>query len=122
MAIGDNFNDREMLGVRRIAGGHGQRRPGIESGFGWRQTLSNDDDGVAASDCRVRARESLMTLLAPRARRLPLLAACAIACGCLLAAPAARADYAVLRNGQRLHVTSYENLGTRCGSICPEVV
>lgn len=28
-----------------------------------------------------------------------------------LFAPAARADYAVLRNGQRLHVTSYENLG-----------
>jgi hypothetical protein len=31
--------------------------------------------------------------------------------GCLLLAPVARADYAVLRNGQRLQITSYENLG-----------
>lgn len=53
----------------------------------------------------------MVRLLTPRARLLPLLAACAIACGCLLAAPSARADYAVLRNGQRLHVTSYEKLG-----------
>ena len=51
-------------------------------------------------------------LLAPRAVLRPLLAAaCAITFSCLLAAPAARADYAVLRNGQRLHVTSYEKLG-----------
>src|SRR3979490_1561787 len=26
-------------------------------------------------------------------------------------APAARADYAVLQSGQRIHITSYENLG-----------
>lgn len=30
---------------------------------------------------------------------------------CLFTATDARADYAVLRNGQRLHITSYENLG-----------
>ena len=53
----------------------------------------------------------MVTVLAPRARLFPLLATCAVVCGCLLAAPAARADYAVLRNGQRLRVTSYEKLG-----------
>ena len=37
--------------------------------------------------------------------------ASAAICACLLATPSARADYAVLRNGQRLHVTSYEKLG-----------
>jgi hypothetical protein len=50
-------------------------------------------------------------LLARRTLLLPLAAACPMICACLLAAPAARADYAVLRNGQRLHVTSYERLG-----------
>jgi len=49
-------------------------------------------------------------LLARRALLLPAAASVAIFVG-LLAAPAARADYAVLRNGQRLHVTSYEKLG-----------
>jgi hypothetical protein len=43
--------------------------------------------------------------------RRPPTAACATIFICLLAAPYARADYAVLRNGQRLHVSSYENLG-----------
>jgi soluble lytic murein transglycosylase-like protein len=42
---------------------------------------------------------------------LPLAAASAAIFICLLATPSARADYAVLRNGQRLHVTGYENLG-----------
>jgi hypothetical protein len=41
----------------------------------------------------------------------PLAMACATIFVCLLAAPYARADYAVLRNGQRLHITSYEKLG-----------
>lgn len=52
-----------------------------------------------------------MMLLARRPLFLPLAMACAIVFVCMLAAPAARADYAVLRNGQRLHVTSYEKLG-----------
>ncbi len=44
-----------------------------------------------------------------RAARHLLLAAC----GALLAfAPAARADWAVLRNGRRLHVTGYERRGS----------
>lgn len=53
----------------------------------------------------------MVMLLARRTLLLPMATACATICACLLAAPAARADYAVLRNGQRLHVTSYENLG-----------
>jgi hypothetical protein len=44
------------------------------------------------------------TLAAPK---LALLAICAVLC----LAPAARADYAVLRSGQRLHITAYETLG-----------
>jgi len=46
-------------------------------------------------------------------RRLPppVAAAYATIFICLLAAPSARADYAVLRNGQRLHITRYESLG-----------
>ncbi len=44
-----------------------------------------------------------------RRARFPVLAAC----GALLAfAPAARADWAVLRNGRRLHVTGYERRGS----------
>jgi hypothetical protein len=42
---------------------------------------------------------------------LQVATACAAICVCLLAASGARADYAVLRNGQRLHVSSYEQLG-----------
>jgi len=53
----------------------------------------------------------MVMLLARRPLLFPLATACAILFVCLLAAPAARADYAVLRNGQRLHVTSYEKLG-----------
>ncbi|HKE09564.1 MAG TPA: lytic transglycosylase domain-containing protein [Candidatus Acidoferrum sp.] len=37
----------------------------------------------------------------------------AVAAGVLVAAPAARADYVVLRNGARLNVTGYEILGDR---------
>jgi hypothetical protein len=37
--------------------------------------------------------------------------ACVLVVVCLLAAPTARADYAVLRNGQRLHIAGYEKLG-----------
>lgn len=50
-------------------------------------------------------------LPARKAPLIPLAIACATILICLLAAPAARADYAVLRNGQRLHITSYEKLG-----------
>jgi len=53
----------------------------------------------------------MMRLVARRKLLVPVAAACAAMCACLLAAPAAHADYAVLRNGQRLHITSYENLG-----------
>lgn len=47
----------------------------------------------------------------PRAPRCSRTAGFAAVLACTLLVPAARADYAVLRNGQRLHVTSYENLG-----------
>jgi hypothetical protein len=52
-----------------------------------------------------------MVMLLARRTLLPLLAAYAAICFSLVAVPAARADYAVLRNGQRLHVTSYERVG-----------
>jgi soluble lytic murein transglycosylase-like protein len=53
----------------------------------------------------------MVMLLARRTLLFWLVAACATIFICLLATPDARADYAVLRNGQRLHVTSYERLG-----------
>jgi soluble lytic murein transglycosylase-like protein len=45
-------------------------------------------------------------------RCIAWLVSVALACGCICA-PAARADYAVLRSGARLHVTSYQVDGQR---------
>jgi Cof subfamily protein (haloacid dehalogenase superfamily) len=48
MAIGDNFNDREMLEFAGLPVVMGNGVPELKV-FGWRQTLSNDDGGVAAA-------------------------------------------------------------------------
>jgi Cof subfamily protein (haloacid dehalogenase superfamily) len=48
MAIGDNFNDREMLEYAGVPIIMGNCVPELKC-FGWRQTLSNDDAGVAAA-------------------------------------------------------------------------
>jgi Cof subfamily protein (haloacid dehalogenase superfamily) len=48
MAIGDNFNDREMLEFAGLAVVMANSVPELKS-FGWRQTLSNDEAGVAAA-------------------------------------------------------------------------
>ncbi len=48
MAIGDNFNDREMLEFAGLPVVMGNSVPELKT-LGWRQTLSNDDDGVAAA-------------------------------------------------------------------------
>jgi len=52
-----------------------------------------------------------MGLRIRRALPFPLAATFAAVLASILLVPAAHADYAVLRNGQRLHVASYENLG-----------
>jgi Cof subfamily protein (haloacid dehalogenase superfamily) len=48
MAIGDNFNDREMLEFAGLPIVMGNSVPELKS-FGWRETLSNDEAGVAAA-------------------------------------------------------------------------
>ena len=48
MAIGDNFNDREMLEFAGLPVVMGNGVPELKL-LGWRETLSNDDDGVAAA-------------------------------------------------------------------------
>lgn len=48
MAIGDNFNDLEMLQFAALPVLMGNRSPGLD-GKGWPVTLSNDEDGVAAA-------------------------------------------------------------------------
>jgi hypothetical protein len=48
MAIGDNFNDREMLEFAGLPVVMGNSVPELKT-LGWRETLSNDDGGVAAA-------------------------------------------------------------------------
>jgi Cof subfamily protein (haloacid dehalogenase superfamily) len=48
MAIGDNFNDREMLEFAGLPVVMANSVPELK-GLGWRQTLSNDEGGVAAA-------------------------------------------------------------------------
>ncbi len=48
MAIGDNYNDLEMLRFSGLPVLMGNRTPGLDE-EGWRVTLSNDQDGVAAA-------------------------------------------------------------------------
>jgi len=48
MAIGDNFNDREMLEFAGLPIVMGNSVPELKQ-MGWRETLSNDEGGVAAA-------------------------------------------------------------------------
>jgi Cof subfamily protein (haloacid dehalogenase superfamily) len=48
MAIGDNLNDREMLEYAGLPVVMGNSVPELKT-LGWRQTLTNDQDGVAAA-------------------------------------------------------------------------
>lgn len=48
MAIGDNHNDREMLSFAGVPVVMGNGVPELKS-LGWHQTLTNDQDGVAAA-------------------------------------------------------------------------
>jgi Cof subfamily protein (haloacid dehalogenase superfamily) len=48
MAIGDNFNDREMLEFAGVPVVMGNSVPELKR-LGWRETLSNDQNGVAAA-------------------------------------------------------------------------
>lgn len=48
MAIGDNFNDREMLEFAGVPVVMGNSVPELKR-LGWRETLSNDQSGVAAA-------------------------------------------------------------------------
>ncbi len=48
MAIGDNFNDREMLEFAGLPVVMANSVPELKI-LGWRQTLSNDEGGVAAA-------------------------------------------------------------------------
>jgi hydroxymethylpyrimidine pyrophosphatase-like HAD family hydrolase len=48
MAIGDNFNDREMLEFAGVPVVMANSVPELKS-LGWRETLSNDESGVAAA-------------------------------------------------------------------------
>ncbi len=48
MAIGDNLNDREMLEYAGVPIVMGNSVPELKT-LGWRETLTNDEDGVAAA-------------------------------------------------------------------------
>jgi hydroxymethylpyrimidine pyrophosphatase-like HAD family hydrolase len=48
MAIGDNLNDREMLEYAGLPVVMGNSVPELKA-LGWRETLSNDQNGVAAA-------------------------------------------------------------------------
>jgi hydroxymethylpyrimidine pyrophosphatase-like HAD family hydrolase len=48
MAIGDNFNDREMLEFAGLPVVMANGIPELKN-LGWRETLSNDEGGVAAA-------------------------------------------------------------------------
>jgi len=48
MAIGDNLNDREMLEYAGVPVVMGNCVPGLKA-LGWRETLSNDQNGVAVA-------------------------------------------------------------------------
>jgi len=48
MAIGDNFNDREMLEFAGLPVVMANSVPELKN-LGWRETLSNDEGGVAAA-------------------------------------------------------------------------
>jgi hydroxymethylpyrimidine pyrophosphatase-like HAD family hydrolase len=48
MAIGDNLNDREMLEYAGLPIVMGNSVPELKT-LGWRETLTNDQDGVAAA-------------------------------------------------------------------------
>ena len=48
-----------------------------------------------------------------------ILVAILVAAAAALVSPAARADYAVLRSGERLHITGYENSGDRVKLTMP---
>jgi Cof subfamily protein (haloacid dehalogenase superfamily) len=48
MAVGDNFNDREMLEFAGLPVVMGNGVPELKT-LGWRETLSNDQDGVAVA-------------------------------------------------------------------------
>lgn len=57
MAIGDNYNDVEMLSFAGQPVVMGNSVPELKS-FGWHETLSNDDAGVAAAITRFALREA----------------------------------------------------------------
>ena len=56
MAIGDNHNDREMLSYAGIAVVMGNCVPELKN-FGWHETRTNDEDGVAAAIAQFALRE-----------------------------------------------------------------
>src|SRR2546427_9439081 len=63
---------------------------------------------VRATCLSERSKQKALPSRARRAEGLVILAVFLT----LAAAPVARAEYAVLRNGQRLHITGYEHLAT----------
>ena len=56
MAIGDNHNDREMLLFAGIPVVMGNCVPELKN-FGWHETRTNDEDGVAAAITQFAFRE-----------------------------------------------------------------
>jgi Cof subfamily protein (haloacid dehalogenase superfamily) len=56
MAIGDNHNDREMLSFAGIPVVMGNCVPELKN-FGWHETRSNDEEGVAAAIAQFALRE-----------------------------------------------------------------
>jgi len=103
LAIGDNHNDLEMLTFAGIPVVMGNSVPELKT-FGWHETGTNDENGVALAHRTLRAARGCPMRLKHGALFL-LLAA--------FAAPSLRAEYVVLRNGQRLHVTGYQISGDK---------
>jgi len=98
MAIGDNHNDLEMLAFAGIPVVMGNSVPELKA-FGWHETGTNDESG------RGRGHRALCI---PGGRIVRLRQAALLLSLALLGAPAVRAEYVVLRSGQRLTVTSYQ--------------
>ena len=121
MAIGDNYNDREMLQYAGIPVVMGNASDELKQ-LGWTVTLSNDEGGVAAAieqALGLQIGEYLKHLRSPR--QLGLLLSIALCSLCISAAdapqlPALRSishtEYdAVLQNGFSIHHLRRETLG-----------
>ncbi len=113
MAIGDNHNDREMLEFAGLPVVMANCVDELKT-TGWRETLSNDEAGVAA------AIEAYALGGADEPLRRILSSTRSVACGLALAlvcivSPAARADYAVMATASACTSPATRRSARPCG-------